>query len=667
MKNFTLKFICLFTFLCCWMAANGQTKESFYTVAGDAALCGFNWDPSQNVMTKAPDGTWSVIFKDIPAGNYAWKVCKDGSWTESYNEEGVAGDNALLSKSTVSDVTITFNPATKRALASCSDRIIISDHTYTMVGSEALFGSEWNPTDKSNDMEKISDGQYKKIYTNVPAGTYYYKIAQDYSWGKSWPNENGVAEVKNANETLTFLFDAIAGTIDLTYGDGTTDYYSVSGSSALTGVEWDPSQNRMSKQSDGTYQIIFKNIVAGTYGWKICKNGSYAESYNENGLCNSDNYANAVLIKSATSDVTITFDLATGKALASCSDRIDPDAIVYTVIGDAGLCGSAWDVSNTANDLTWKEGEMYHKIYNNVKKGSYQFKVVKDRNMGNAWGNSDGSNIRLDILQDGATVEIIFDAMMNQVYPNVQYEGFSKVTVFIQSGSGKVLLNGEDTSAKLIANGGSLTMTMMPAEGQLIENVVISDSDIIPEINGYEYTLSNIIYPINVYVYFNTDPSLATYTIAGEMGLCGTEWDPTNSDNDMTKVADGIYEKEYHDIPAGKYEFKVVMNRSWENSWGTPENDNMEVTAENANNKIMIRFHLESKKIETEVSNLAGVDTITEPTHMVRVINGRIFCNETFHIYTLSGHEIIQTTTELMKGIYIVKTMDGKAVKVIVK
>lgn len=54
------------------------------------------------------------------------------------------------------------------------------------------------------------------------------------------------------------------------------DYdYTVAGDAGLTGVAWDPAQNPMSDEDgDGIYEITFKDVAAGTYGFKVT-NGTW--------------------------------------------------------------------------------------------------------------------------------------------------------------------------------------------------------------------------------------------------------------------------------------------------------------------------------------------------------------------------------------------------------
>ena len=56
-----------------------------------------------------------------------------------------------------------------------------------------------------------------------------------------------------------------------------------------------------------------------------------------------------------------------------------------------------------------------------------------------------------------------------------------------------------------------------------------------------------------------------TYNVAGAAGLCGEDWKVDG--NQMEKQADGTWAKEFKDIKAGTYEFKVALNGKWDKSY----------------------------------------------------------------------------------------------------
>lgn len=88
---------------------------SEYIVAGTSGLCGSEWDPADeaNRMIDNGDGTYTIVYKDVAVGSYEFKITK-GSWNENENwgVGGVNGGNVTVTVETVSDVTITFVPAT---------------------------------------------------------------------------------------------------------------------------------------------------------------------------------------------------------------------------------------------------------------------------------------------------------------------------------------------------------------------------------------------------------------------------------------------------------------------------------------------------------------------------------------------------------------------------
>ena len=70
------------------------------------------------------------------------------------------------------------------------------------------------------------------------------------------------------------------------------------------------------------------------------------------------------------------------------------------------------------------------------------------------------------------------------------------------------------------------------------------------------------------------------YTVAGTpASVFGTEWDPSNADNDMVKQADGTYSLTKYgcQLAGNELAFKVVGNRDWGYAW---PNDNVVVEVE---------------------------------------------------------------------------------------
>ena len=74
--------------------------------------------------------------------------------------------------------------------------------TFTVAGSGAHLGTEWDTGNKANDMT-YADGVYTKVYTNVAAGSYAFKVARDHDWGTAYPAADKTYTVATTGSTVT--------------------------------------------------------------------------------------------------------------------------------------------------------------------------------------------------------------------------------------------------------------------------------------------------------------------------------------------------------------------------------------------------------------------------------------------------------------------------------
>lgn len=81
---------------------------------------------------------------------------------------------------------------------------------------------------------------------------------------------------------------------------------------------------------------------------------------------------------------------------------------VYADGDNSTLFVSEWDVSDENNRMFYDtESECYVKIYENVAKGEYHFKVAENKSWDISYGKDDG-NCYLNVEEDGSTVVITF-------------------------------------------------------------------------------------------------------------------------------------------------------------------------------------------------------------------------------------------------------------------
>ena len=119
-----------------------------------------NWNAASNVMSYKGNGMYEYTFKNVPAGNYEYKIAVDNAWTENYGADGIpGGSNIALTVPDTQDVIVYYNDYTH--LSATSVDYIIAD--VSLSGSGIAEGT------------KLSDSGLTGIYTaavDLGEGTY---------------------------------------------------------------------------------------------------------------------------------------------------------------------------------------------------------------------------------------------------------------------------------------------------------------------------------------------------------------------------------------------------------------------------------------------------------------------------------------------------------------
>lgn len=108
-----------------------------------------------------------------------------------------------------------------------------------------------------------------------------------------------------------------------------------------------------------------------------------------------------------------------------------------------------------------------------------------------------------------------------------------------------------------------------------------------------------------------------TYNVAGAEGLCGANWDP--AENQMTQGADGVWTKEFTNIAAGTYEFKIATNGAWDNGEYNLEGDassggsNASVTVDKDGSTVVVSFDGEKASVEVKAAATSTDSTTAAP------------------------------------------------------
>ncbi len=164
---------------------------------------------------------------------------------------------------------------------------VFAADTYYVAGESALCGSNWNEKDAKNIM--TADGDvYKKVYTNVPAGKYQFKVT-DGTWTNSWGNNGANYSFtldKKCDVTITFDPTTKNITVDAS-GMGedkfVADSITAVGAGAngfLNNASWDPAAvaNHMTN-NNGVWSITYPSVGAATYEFKFAANNSWSDNW----------------------------------------------------------------------------------------------------------------------------------------------------------------------------------------------------------------------------------------------------------------------------------------------------------------------------------------------------------------------------------------------------
>ena len=534
--------------------------------------------------------------------------------------------------------------------------VVIS--TYTVV--TGLFDENW-PIDSAYDMT-LENGVYTLTMTNVAlnAGTLEYKIVGNHDWGFEWPQGygNNFTEDIPANGfydiTFTFNPETSEATCELTLvGDPLPDTYTVTGTENLTGANWDPTDDANNMDLDeeaGLYTWTKKNVelAAGdTIKFKVVKNHSWdVASWPENDWV-------YVAPKDGVYDFVITFNPETSEVTFTPTEpggEEPPVEMVYTVVGPENVFGTDWDVTDTNNDMVLDaETGLYTWTADSVAlTGNFGFKVVGNHSWDNEWPQGFDNNWNVNIAEAGDySLVITFNAETGEINCVATKLGGGEEPpvemVYTVVGSENVFgsnwdVNDENNTMVLdeelgVYTWGKKDVTLYNS----FEFKVVGNHDY----NIYEWPVgpnnwvANLPEGEGIYtVDITFDPEAAdsvkitctltktgdvtpiehVYTVAGPAAIFGSEWDETDTNNDMVLDAEtGLYTWNKENVElTEEFGFKVVGDHSWSNEWPQGYGNNwIAYLPDGAGNyNIAITFNAENGEITCTLTK------VVEPTYL---------------------------------------------------
>lgn len=181
-------------------------KESFDAISaqGDGNLYIYTWNGI--VLGEWPGASFTEIVKDVNGKDWFFMDVNAGTFNYKLN----------LGQDKPQQSSDQWNWGSHLAFTlSISDNSLVATGTtiptflYTVAGSEALFGSNWDINDSQNNMTQSDDiWTWSKTNVQLSAGTLEFKVVKghNYSYG-SWPANNYVLNILDDGEydvTITY-------------------------------------------------------------------------------------------------------------------------------------------------------------------------------------------------------------------------------------------------------------------------------------------------------------------------------------------------------------------------------------------------------------------------------------------------------------------------------
>ena len=347
-----------------------------YAIVGELTTGGWNdagTEPDAAVMTLQDNGLYTYVVESFAAQakTYQYKLRANNKWgvfelPSSGNNEytfTTAGKYKLTFTANVTGEAI--DEVAAYTLTLKAEKIEEPQpvlHTYTIAGDAAIAnGKQWDVAAEENLM--VQDEQDATKYTlkiegaKIAAGTYSYKVVVDNSWdNQSIPKGANAQLTVDADGIYTIDYTLTLGEVDGELGTVTavatqtgdwvvTKKYRVSGTEALTGVNWGDAEdvNLMTENGEGLYTITFENkeleasSATNTYEYKIVVFTYENDVLTGKSWRPSDNQV-VNIPEAGKYNVTITFNPATEECTSTAVkvEEPQPELNTYTVTFDNG-------------------------------------------------------------------------------------------------------------------------------------------------------------------------------------------------------------------------------------------------------------------------------------------------------------------------------------------
>ncbi|SDO56410.1 alpha-1,6-glucosidases, pullulanase-type [Pedococcus dokdonensis] len=195
------------------------TQPDAVSVPGDHNSemgCGGDWAPDcdqAQLTLDTKDQIWKGTYTTVPAGPYAYKVAINKSWDENYGAGGVPGGDNISYTMPADGNTFYYDHATHYVTSKAQGPIVTAPGSFQ---SELGCPADWSPDCMRPWLQDPDgDGTYTWSTTEMPAGTYEFKVAHGLNWDE---NYGAGGAPGGANISLTVPADGMVVTISYAIG-----------------------------------------------------------------------------------------------------------------------------------------------------------------------------------------------------------------------------------------------------------------------------------------------------------------------------------------------------------------------------------------------------------------------------------------------------------------
>ena len=378
-----------------WWWNGGDNCPSTEDIVNPSTGNKYQWNEAPAMEKVAGEDNWytkTFAQVDITKGGIKFKLQSTDHSTSTTNEVVTTEDKCYDARviATVTETTCGELPSGE--VPTVTYNVTVPAETPACYIAGAMNG--WS----HQAMTRVDETHYT-ITIEGAQKTQEYKYSASNNWDCVELNEDGS---EKSNRTWTEN--------DVVAKWATPPTYTIVGATAITGANWDLANeaNKMIKEGEAyTLTKTGLKLETGDYEYKVAKNGAWGD-----GQYPAEGNQKVTITETAEYTIVYTYNVGTSlTAVATKTGEYTPVQTVYTVAGDAALCGTNWQADDATNDMTANGDGTYTWTKADVKLTSnVGFKVVKNHDFGNGEYPAENWNINLANYEGAAvyTVTITF-------------------------------------------------------------------------------------------------------------------------------------------------------------------------------------------------------------------------------------------------------------------